>query len=113
MAKDSAARNFIRSVQFADVLRNGILVFSNDEVPSRAEDEISSEHERMGNVDEEPHHTRSTTENQSLIKDAAYQDNGNGWSIIVKSEKSINSATKKKLIEVAELLDGIEPTKDD
>ena len=101
VAKDSAARNFLRSVQFAGGLRNGILVVSPGEAAS-VFDDVQEENP-------DPTFTPPPAPNKQppAVQGALFQDSGTGWSVTIKSAKPLNSETKLKLIEAAELLEKI------
>ncbi len=103
VAKDNAAKNFIRSAQYAGVIRNGILMVSTDDFVPPQDDQ--------GNDDTGAMNLPPQGRNQGTpppgVQGAIFQDNGAGWSVMVKSQKPLNSKTKQKLIEVAELLDEV------
>jgi hypothetical protein len=102
-AKDGAARNFIRSANFAGVLQNGILVVGENIATSEGETENGIEADETAPFSA----PLQGTPLQKNIQNATFQDNGEGWSILIKSQKPLNSKTKAKLIEVAEFLDEI------
>lgn len=101
-AKDAAAKNFIRSAAFAGVLQNGILVVQGGDVVPVTE---QGHEERAEFIQPAPPSGKLTPPVQ--LNGGTFQDNGVGWSVLIKSQKPLNSETKKKLIEVAELLDEI------
>lgn len=100
-AKDEASKNFIRSVQFAGVLKNGILVISADETILTSDEHVSDDTVVV------PSTFRGSNSPSTGNQGAVFQDSGVGWSIAIKSQKPLNSEAKKKLIEVAELLDKV------
>lgn len=107
VAKDHAAKTFIRSTQYADALKNGILVVSQDQNPLPPEGQ--REEEDGGGFAPPPQFRTGGGPLQTPPVQGGfpYTDQGSGWYIAVKSQKPLNSKTKQKLIEVAELLDGV------
>jgi hypothetical protein len=107
-AKDVAARMFIRSVQYANVLKNGILVISEE--AATEDGTASKEDEGLSPFQQLPQRQQKVLP-VATVQGAVFQDNGAGWSIIVRSQQPLNSKTKQKLIEVAELLDEVNTEK--
>ncbi|TAJ13452.1 hypothetical protein EPO56_03160 [Patescibacteria group bacterium] len=104
-AKDSAARNFIRSAQYAGVLQNGILVASAENV-NQEDDGESSESKAGKATGSNPFDDFFKPTKQSG-QPAIFNDSGSGWALTIKSAKPLNSATRTKLIELSELLEKV------
>lgn len=102
-AKDSAARNFIRSAQYAGVLQNGILVASAETLKPEDESETVEKTEKASN----PFDDFFKPTKQSAQQNPVFIDSGTGWTLTIKSTKSLNSEVKKKLIDISELLENI------
>lgn len=104
-AKDSAARNFIRSAQYSGVLQNGILVASTEE--TIAEDDEERSDSKTGKVTPSNPFDDFFKPTKQAGQPGVFNDSGNGWSLTIKSTKAINSDIRKKEIELSELLEKV------
>lgn len=104
-AKDSAARNFIRSAQYAGVVQNGILVASAEN-PTPADDEEGLDSKAGKSIASNPFDDFFKPTKPSG-QPAVFNDSGSGWALTIKSAKPLNSDTRKKLIEISELLEKV------
>lgn len=94
-ASERVAENFRKDLEFAGLLKNGVLLSQ----PSI--------------VGKEPNQTESTIDNFSVPDTIVnrnkqiyvFNDSGEGWSLSLKSEKPLTAETKRKLIDIAEILE--------
>lgn len=98
-AKDVAAKNFIKSAEYAKVIQNGILIIESDFVSQSSAGQEKGNDE---NISFDPAFVSSSANTKQVN---SYHDSGDGWMLTVKSTRPLTSDIKKKLVDITEFLE--------
>lgn len=110
---DSVAKKFEDSLEFSGFLQNGVILpEANLDTNKKANEQKSTESEidTPFSVNTLPLPATPTNTNVNQGQTNLYQDSGNGWILTIKSNRTLTSDIKKRLIDVAEFLENGKPT---
>lgn len=96
---NDVADNFRKSLEFAGYLKNGVV--SGTPASSNETNEQMSNRETVTDPDPAAVPLVASTTQQYV-----FNDSGNGWTLTIKSTRSLSSAIKKQLVDIAESLEG-------
>jgi len=95
---EKAATTLQKSFEFAGLLKNGVLLAQPSSV--NADDDLLDSAGAPA-----PIYPQEVPGNKGLKQIYNFTDSGEGWSLFLKSDKPLTSEVKRKLIDIAELLE--------